>query len=65
MTRSVSNPQTALAMQKEAKRLRTEFQSYLEDLELYSKPAFWKAIANEKKAKKYKTLSEFRKRTGL
>lgn len=56
---------TVVEMQKEARKLRTEFESYVEDLRLYSNPAFWKAVANEKKAKRYSNLLEYKKKMGF
>ena len=55
---------TMNAMQKEAERLRKEFESYIEDLELFAKPDFWKAL-NEKSSKPYKNLNEYAKKMGV
>ncbi len=65
MTQSVNRSKTVQKMQKEAKRLKAELKDYFDDLELFSKPAFWKALANEKKAKRYSSLEEYKKKTGF
>lgn len=58
---------TSSEMRVEAKKLRTEFEEYLEDLELFSDPKFWNAVkqAEEGKATKYKDFDEFRKQMGI
>lgn len=56
---------TAAEMQKEAKRLRDEFQAYLEDLALFSKPDFWKAMEESKNAIPNKNFKAYRKKLGV
>ena len=48
-------------LRKEANRLKSDFKEYLEDLELISNPAFWKAVEELQsgKLKKYDSLDEF------
>lgn len=48
-------------LRKEAVRLKSDFKGYLEDLELMSNPAFWRAIEELQsgKLKKYDSLDEF------
>ena len=63
MQRSAMNSKTVLAMQIEAKRLRTEFEVYVEDLELFSKPEFWKAI--KEPSRLHKNLRSYAKEMGV
>ncbi len=51
-------------MQSEAKRLLKEFESYVEDLELFAKPTFWKAV-NQKEGPAHKSIHEYAKKMGL
>lgn len=48
------------AMRVEAARLKKEFREYLEDLELFSDPEFWKAIEETQKGKgkKFSSIKE-------
>lgn len=52
-------------MQKKAVVLRREFEEYVQDLQLFSNSDFWKAVANEKKAKRYSSLREYKKKMGF
>jgi len=54
-------------LREEAVRLREEFENYLEDLILLSDPEFWEALEEENtgKIKKYSTIEEFKKKSGL
>lgn len=52
----------AVEMQQQAQQLRSEFQSYLEDLELFSKADFWRAI--QEKPVRQKNLKEYAKKVG-
>ena len=38
-------------LKEEAKRLKEEFKEYLEDLELFSNPAFWESIEQKESGK--------------
>jgi cytochrome c556 len=51
---------TITTMKKEAQRLRSEFRTYLEDLELVANPHFWEAMEETKhgKGKKFKNVKE-------
>lgn len=51
---------------KAARSARAELESYLEDLQLYSRKEFWEAVwqAESGKVKKYKRVKEFIKRNG-
>ena len=57
----VLQKQTIKELTKEANRLKSDFKEYLEDLELMSNPAFWKAVEELQsgKLKKYDSLDEF------
>ncbi len=52
-------------LQKEAKRLKEEFESYLEDLELFSKPEFWEAVQEAEKANKQLDIQDYAKKMGI
>lgn len=52
-------------LRKEAERLKEEFESYLEDLELFSNPGFWKAVEEAKKANKHLNIQEYAKKMGV
>ena len=55
---------TAASMREEAKRLRKEFEEYIEDLALYSNPEFWEAV-RQKPRKRYASVDEFAKEKGF
>jgi hypothetical protein len=52
-------------LRKEAERLKEEFESYLEDLELFSNPAFWKAVEEAGKANKHLNIQAYAKKMGV
>lgn len=54
-------------MMLEAKRLKGEFAGYLEDLELFSKPEFWRAVreVEQRGGKKYRHLRHLRRELKL
>ena len=58
----VQNLQTksVLALQKEAVHLKEEFEGYLDDLRLFSNPAFWEAMkeSQQGKRKKFSSIRE-------
>ncbi len=65
MALSESHARGTLEMQREAHRLRKEFQAYLEDLELFSNPTFWKAIQEKPNLQKFKSIQEYSKKMGF
>lgn len=52
-----------VAMQNEARRLKGELETYLEDLELFSKPEFWKAL--QEPTRMHKNLKAYAKEMGV
>ncbi len=58
MNTTLLQAQSIPALRKEAARLKGEFESYLEDLQLFSKPDFWKAMeeVQQGKGKKFTTI---------
>ncbi|MBI4043420.1 MAG: hypothetical protein HY393_01275 [Candidatus Diapherotrites archaeon] len=54
---------TMVAMQNEARRLKGELETYLEDLELFSKPEFWKAL--QEPTRMHKNLKAYAKEMGV
>jgi hypothetical protein len=52
-------------LRKEAERLKEEFESYLEDLRLFSNPGFWKAVEEAEKANKHLSIQEYAKKMGV
>lgn len=52
--------QSIPALQKEATRLKEEFEDYLDDLSLFSNPEFWEAVKQiqEGKTKKFSSIDE-------
>lgn len=65
MSRTITRSRAVVEMQKEARRLRNEFQAYLEDLELFSKPDFWEAVEQSKNAVPHKSFKSYRKKLGV
>lgn len=55
---------SVLEMQTEAKRIKRGLEEYLEDLQLFSKPCFWKAV-QEKSGKTYQSAEEYVKEKGF
>ena len=53
-------------MREEALRLREEYLDYAEDMKLFSKPKFWKAVEDVEKGKTHKlSLKQLRKELKL
>lgn len=57
MNASTLQAQSIPALKKEAARLKSEFESYLEDLQLFTKPGFWKAVEEVQRGKGKKFTS--------
>lgn len=65
--RTVQIPKTAVqSLQNEAKRLKTEFEDYLDDLKMFSNPEFWEAIqeTHKRKGKEFSTINDLLKELG-
>ena len=54
---------TITALRNEAARLKGEFESYLEDLELFSRPEFWKAL--KEPSRMHKSMKAYAKEMGV
>lgn len=53
-------------MKKEAERLREEYMDYAEDMELFAKPEFWKAVQQvETKQARKMTMKQLRAELGI
>ncbi|MFQ5406229.1 MAG: hypothetical protein ACE5DI_03680 [Candidatus Micrarchaeia archaeon] len=66
MHANVLKKNAVVSMRKEALRLRKEYLEYAEDMELFSKPDFWKAVSNVEKGRTRKTsVKELRKELNL
>ena len=50
-----------------ARQIKQELSGFLEDVELFANPAFWKAVRHveEGKITKYKSIPDLRRRLGL
>jgi len=52
--------QAVKELQKEAKKLQSEFEDYLDDLRLFSNPEFWEAVeeAQQGKGRMFSSIDE-------
>lgn len=63
---AVMQGKTIRELTRTARKAKAEMESYIEDLEMYSKPEFWEAVSEAESGKinAYRNIKEYAKKMG-